>query len=60
MHAITIVVEAQVDDQLSGPENPLEVLDARFFPIDALPSPLAYTCDEMVAHARAAGPAYWE
>jgi 8-oxo-dGTP diphosphatase len=60
MHAVTIVVEAQVEALLSGPENPLEVLDARFFSELELPRPLAYTCDEMLQHARSGGAAYWE
>ena len=60
MHAITIVVEAEVEPELLGPENPLEVLEARFFDSEQLPAPLAYTCDEMLEHARAEGDAYWE
>lgn len=59
MHAVSIVVEAEVADALSGPVNPLEIHDARFFAPDALPSPLAYTGDEMVSHALS-GAAYWE
>jgi len=59
MHAVSIVVEAQVDDAIEGPVNPLEIHDARFFAPDALPTPLAYTGDEMVAHALAGTP-YWE
>lgn len=60
MHAVTIAVEARVADTLGGPENPLEIHDAGFFALDALPGPLAYTCDEMLQHALGAGPAYWE
>jgi 8-oxo-dGTP diphosphatase len=60
MHAVTIVVEAEVADQLRGPSNGLEVLDAKFFALDALPSPLAYKYDEMLGHALAGAPPYWE
>ncbi|MET0287195.1 MAG: NUDIX hydrolase [Polyangiales bacterium] len=60
MHAVTIVVEARVAEALRGPSNPLEVLDAKFFPLDALPSPLAYTYDEMLGHALGGAPPYWE
>jgi 8-oxo-dGTP diphosphatase len=60
MHAVTIVVEATVESELQGAANPLEVLDGGFFADDALPGPLAYTCDEMLAHARSARDPYWE
>jgi 8-oxo-dGTP diphosphatase len=60
MHAVTMVVEAVVADTLRGPVNPLEVMDAAFFPLDALPLPLAYTYDDMLAHALAGGASYWE
>lgn len=60
MHAVTIVVEAQVEDALRGPKYPLEVMDAAFFPLDRLPTPLAYSYDDMLAHALAGGPSYWE
>ncbi|MFT3928098.1 MAG: NUDIX hydrolase [Myxococcales bacterium] len=60
MHGVTIVVEAEVAPELSGPENPIEIHEARFFPPDALPHPLAFTGDDMVKQALAGGPAYWE
>lgn len=60
MHAITIVVEARVASALRGPQNALEILDARFFPRDELPSPLAYTGDEMLRHALSTSKPYWE
>ena len=59
MHAVSIVVEAEVADTLTGPVNPIEIHDARFFAPDALPSPLAYTGDEMLGHALS-GATYWE
>jgi 8-oxo-dGTP diphosphatase len=60
MHAVTIVVEVEVADALGGPANPLEILEAAFFPIDKLPGPLAFTMDELLAHARSDAPPYWE
>ncbi|HEX5659484.1 MAG TPA: NUDIX hydrolase [Polyangiales bacterium] len=60
MHAVTIVVEAEVAEALRGPSNPLEVLDAKFFALSALPSPLAYKYDEMLGHALTGAPPYWE
>ncbi len=60
MHAISIVVQAQVEDALTGPENPLEIHDARFFAPEQVPSPLAYTGDDMLRDALEGGDAYWE
>jgi 8-oxo-dGTP diphosphatase len=60
MHAVTILVEARVADSITGPENPIEIHDAQFFPLSAIPGPLAYTGDEMLAHALHGGAAYWE
>jgi 8-oxo-dGTP diphosphatase len=60
MHAITMVVEAQVASALRGPQNLIEIMDAGFFPRDALPGPLAYTGDEMLAQALGEGSPYWE
>jgi 8-oxo-dGTP diphosphatase len=60
MHAITIVVEATVESTLTGPGNAIEILDARFFGVDALPTPLAFSYGEMLAHALAGGEPHWE
>jgi 8-oxo-dGTP diphosphatase len=60
MHAVTIVVEATVESALAGPGNAIEVLDARFFPRDALPTPLAYTYGQMLEHALTRSLPYWE
>jgi len=60
MHAVTIVVEAQVAPALTGPENPLEIHEARFFPPAEVPAALAYTMDEMLRHALERSDAYWE
>jgi 8-oxo-dGTP diphosphatase len=60
MHATTILIEARVADVLRGPENPLEILDARFFPLADVPHPLAFTQSEMLRRAYAEAPGYWE
>jgi len=60
MHAVTIVVEAEVAPELSGPENPLEIHDARFFAPAEVPTPLAYTTGEMLRHALRGDEPYWE
>jgi 8-oxo-dGTP diphosphatase len=60
MHGVTILVEVLVADTLRGPENPLEILAAQFFPLSALPRPLAFTGDEMIERALSAADAYWE
>jgi len=61
MHAVTIVVEAQVESHLSGPANLLEVTDARFFAAHELPAPLAYTYGEMLERALGEpSSTYWE
>lgn len=60
MHAVTIVVEATVESTLRGPSNALEILDARFFREEELPTPLAFTYGEMLGHALARGEPHWE
>jgi 8-oxo-dGTP diphosphatase len=60
MHGVTIVVEAQVADHLQGPENPIEIHDARFFAPHEIPHPLAFTGDDMLKHALSGAPPYWE
>ena len=60
MHAVTIVVEAEVAAALNGPENPLEVLEARFFAPSEVPRPLAYTGSDMLDDALGGGAPHWE
>jgi 8-oxo-dGTP diphosphatase len=60
MHGVTILVDAKVEDTISGPENPLEVLEARFFGLLEIPRPLAYTGDEMLEQALSGRPPFWE
>lgn len=60
MHGVTIVVEAQVEDALRGPENPLEIQEARFFEPALVPRPLAFTFDNALDHALRGEGAFWE
>ena len=50
-HAVTVCVEAEIAGPLRGPKNPLEIREARLFPADALPSPLAMGMSDMLADA---------
>jgi 8-oxo-dGTP diphosphatase len=60
MHGVTILVEAKVADAIRGPSNAIEIHDARLFSEAQIPRPLAYTGDEMLAHALAGQSGYWE
>lgn len=60
MHAVTIVIEAEVAPVLTGPGNPLEIHDARFFAPSDVPTELAYTTGEMLQRALASREPYWE
>lgn len=60
MHSVTICVEALVAADIRGPENPIEIHAAQFFPLDAIPRPLAFTGDDMVVQALSKRPPYWE
>lgn len=58
MHGVTVAVEADVEAALSGPSNTLEIHDARFFPVHALPQ-LAFGMADMV-QAALSGETRWE
>ena len=58
-HAVTVVVGAIVSEPERAPSNCVEILDARLFHPDALPSPLAHGQDDLFAAARA-GKLSWE
>ena len=60
MHAVTIVVECTVEASLAGPQNPMEIFDARFFPAHELPGPLAFTLWDMLGHALSGADPTWE
>jgi ADP-ribose pyrophosphatase YjhB (NUDIX family) len=54
IHSICIVVEAEVT-AAQHTLNPLEVAEVHAFAVDALPRPLAYDTDRMLADWRAGG-----
>jgi 8-oxo-dGTP diphosphatase len=58
-HAVTVVVGAVVSEPERAPSNALEILEARLFREDELPSPLAHGQDALFAAARA-GTLSWE
>jgi 8-oxo-dGTP diphosphatase len=60
VHSTTILVEALVADAITGPQNPIEILAARFFERADVPHPLAFTQSEMLERALDEGPGYWE
>jgi 8-oxo-dGTP diphosphatase len=59
MHGVTVLVEAVVAERLEGPLNALEIHGAGFFPLHALPGPLAFGMDDMLC-ASIAGGTEWE
>lgn len=50
-HGVTVIVLADVDPELSGPKNALEIREARFFRVDELPKKLSMDMHDMLAHA---------
>jgi 8-oxo-dGTP diphosphatase len=51
-HAVTVVVRCRVDAQARGPENPLEIREARFFAEPDVPEPLALGQSDLFAAAK--------
>jgi 8-oxo-dGTP diphosphatase len=58
-HAVTIVVEAEVEATISGPQNPVEIREARFFEASGIPDTLSHGNAAMLAAADAPIP-IWE
>jgi len=54
-HAVTVVVECQVEPPSRPPVNPLEIREARLFSDADLPKELAFSMQDMLAAARARG-----
>jgi 8-oxo-dGTP diphosphatase len=54
-HAVTIVVEVEVDAPSRAPKNPLEIREARLFAEEDLPGELAMEMTDMLAAARRGG-----
>lgn len=58
-HAVTVVVAATILPPDSAPANPAEILEARLFSPDELPTSLSHGNKEMLANALA-GRVVWE
>lgn len=48
-HAVTVVVECEVDEPTQSPVNPLEIMEVRLFRDDELPAELAFGMQDMIA-----------
>ena len=48
-HAVTIGVECYVEPPVKPPKNPLEIREARLFDKDAIPNPLAFDMQDIIA-----------
>jgi 8-oxo-dGTP diphosphatase len=59
-HAVTVVVECEIDEPVRGPANPLEITEVGLFPAHALPRPLAMGMTEMLEAAVKGGVAVLE
>ncbi len=59
-HAVTIVVECDVDPPVREPENPLEITEARLFLPSDIPKSLAMGMQDMLDAARQGGPVVLE
>jgi 8-oxo-dGTP diphosphatase len=51
-HAVTVVVACLVSAANPHAENPLEIVDARFFAAADLPAEMAFGMKDMLAHSR--------
>ncbi len=58
-HAVTVIVEAQVEPPSQRPDNPLEVLEVRAFAAADLPHVLSHGMTDMLQNA-CAGRRFWE
>lgn len=50
-HAVTVVVECEVDEPAQPPMNPLEIREVRLFRADELPAEMAFGMQDMIAAA---------
>ncbi|MBI4955444.1 MAG: NUDIX hydrolase [Myxococcales bacterium] len=55
-HAVTVCALCEVEGPVRGPENPLEIREARLFAPPELPAEFAMGMREMLDHALAGGP----
>jgi 8-oxo-dGTP diphosphatase len=54
-HAVTVVVECEVDEPSRAPANPLEIAEVALFPAHELPRPLAMGMSDMLDAAMQGG-----
>jgi 8-oxo-dGTP diphosphatase len=54
-HAVTVLVECEIDEPSGGPANPLEIAEVALFPAHELPRPLAMAMSDMLDAAMAGG-----
>ncbi len=50
-HAVTVCVLGEVAEPIAGPDNPMEIAEARLFEPEALPAELAMGMSDMLADA---------
>jgi 8-oxo-dGTP diphosphatase len=55
-HAVTVVVECEIDEPVRAPSNPLEITEVRLFPAHELPASLAMGMSDMMEAALRGGP----
>jgi 8-oxo-dGTP diphosphatase len=54
-HAVTVVVECEIDEPAHAPHNPLEIAEVALFPAHELPRPLAMGMSDMLDAAMRGG-----
>jgi 8-oxo-dGTP diphosphatase len=54
-HAVTVVVECEIDEPSRAPVNPLEIAEVALFPAHELPRPLAMGMSDMLDAAMRGG-----
>lgn len=58
-HAVTVVVEAEIEEPQTAPQNPLEIKEVRLFHPDELPEQMSHGTRDMLQDALA-GQLTWE
>jgi len=59
-HGVTVVVECAIDPPVRGPQNPLEITEARLFLPSEIPATLAMGMEDMLGAALRGGPVVLE
>ncbi|CAN5230587.1 NUDIX hydrolase [soil metagenome] len=55
-HAVTVLVRCRVQSEAHGPKNVLEIREARFFDVGAIPEPLAMGMSDLLRVGLGTGP----